>query len=39
MILDYKTQPAMQSSGPIIADGKVISGRSCLPRGGSPTPA
>ncbi len=34
MILDYKTQPAMQSSGPIIADGKVISGRSCLPRGG-----
>ncbi len=34
MILDYKTHPAMQSSGPIIADGKVISGRSCLPRGG-----
>ena len=24
----------MQGSGPIVADGKVISGRSCLPRGG-----
>ena len=24
----------MQGSGPIIADGKVISGRSCVPRGG-----
>ena len=28
-ILDYETYRAMQSSGPIIADGKVISGRSC----------
>tara|TARA_B100001971_G_scaffold204698_1_gene221165 strand:- start:2524 stop:4281 length:1758 start_codon:yes stop_codon:yes gene_type:complete len=28
-ILDYETNPAMQSSGPIIANGKVVSGRSC----------
>ena len=28
-ILDYDTYRAMQSSGPIIANGKVISGRSC----------
>ena len=33
-ILDYKVNPAMQSSGPIIANGKVISGRSCMPKGG-----
>ena len=33
-ILDYKVHPANQSSGPIIANGKVISGRSCMPRGG-----
>ena len=33
-ILDYKVNPAMQSSGPIIANGKVISGRSCIPKGG-----
>ena len=33
-ILDYETHPALQSSGPIIADGKVVSGRSCSPRGG-----
>ena len=33
-ILDYETHPALQSSGPIIADGKVISGRSCSSRGG-----
>ncbi len=33
-ILDYETHPALQSSGPIIANGKVISGRSCSPRGG-----
>ena len=29
-ILDYETTRAMQSSGPIIAGGKVISGRSCV---------
>ncbi|MEE2776018.1 MAG: PQQ-binding-like beta-propeller repeat protein [Acidobacteriota bacterium] len=34
LILDYETHPTMQSSGPIIANGKVISGRSCLPKGG-----
>ena len=33
-ILDYKKQPAIQGSGPIIADGRAISGRSCRPRGG-----
>ena len=33
-ILDYKVNPANQTSGPIIANGKVISGRSCDPRGG-----
>ena len=33
-ILDYRENPAMQSSGPIIANGKVISGRSCMPAGG-----
>ncbi len=33
-ILDYKTAPARQSSGPIVANGKVISGRSCRPRAG-----
>ena len=33
-ILDYETHPALQSSGPIVAGGKVISGRSCSSRGG-----
>ena len=33
-IFDYRVNPAGHSSGPIIADGKVISGRSCRPRGG-----
>ncbi len=33
-ILDYRVNPANQSSGPIIANGKVISGRSCMPRAG-----
>jgi len=33
-ILDYRTHPAHQTSGPIIANGKVISGRGCLPKGG-----
>ena len=33
-ILDYKVNPANQSTGPIIANGKVISGRSCMPRAG-----
>ena len=31
-ILDYETNRALQSSGPIIANGKVISGRSCVTR-------
>ncbi len=29
-----RTHPANQTSGPIIAGGKVISGRSCTPAGG-----
>ena len=33
-ILDYTKNPAHQTSGPIVADGKIISGRGCLPRGG-----
>ena len=33
-VLDYKVHPAIQGAGPIIANGKVISGRSCSPRGG-----
>ena len=34
MVLDYKTHPALQGSGPIVANGKVITGRSCFERGG-----
>ena len=33
-ILDYTTLPAHQSSGPIIANGKIISGRGCMPESG-----
>ena len=33
-IFDYKINSATHSSGPIIADGRVISGRSCRPWGG-----
>ena len=33
-ILDYRVNPANQPSGPIVAGGKVFSGRSCDPRGG-----
>ena len=32
-ILDYRTHPATHSAGPIVASGKVISGRSCRPPG------
>ena len=32
-IFDYREIPAGHSSGPIIADGRVISGRSCRPAG------
>jgi alcohol dehydrogenase (cytochrome c) len=31
---DYRINPALQSSGPIVAGGKVISTRGCDPRGG-----
>ncbi|MFP6839895.1 MAG: PQQ-binding-like beta-propeller repeat protein, partial [Pseudohongiellaceae bacterium] len=33
-IFDYQVNSATHSSGPIIADGRVISGRSCRPWGG-----
>ena len=33
-ILDYRKNPAHQTSGPIIANGKVVSGRGCMPEGG-----
>ncbi len=33
-VLDYQVHPANQSTGPIIANGKVISGRSCMPAAG-----
>jgi len=32
--LDYRTAPSRQSSGPIIANGKVVSGRGCEPTRG-----
>ncbi|MCE2541799.1 MAG: PQQ-binding-like beta-propeller repeat protein [Acidobacteria bacterium] len=34
LILDYRVNPANQTSGPIIANGRVVSGRSCMPQGG-----
>ena len=34
LILDYQVNAAQQTSGPIIADGKIISGRGCEPEGG-----
>lgn len=33
-ILDYHKNPAQQTSGPLIANGKAISGRGCEPKGG-----
>ena len=33
-ILDYQVHPAHQTSGPIVANGKIFSGRGCLPAGG-----
>ena len=33
-VLDYTVHPANQSTGPIIVNGKAISGRSCMPAGG-----
>ena len=33
-VLDYRTHPAIQGSGPIVANGKAISGRSCTAKGG-----
>jgi alcohol dehydrogenase (cytochrome c) len=36
-IFDYRVTPAGHSAGPIIAEGKMISGRSCRPMGGPET--
>ena len=33
-IFDYRVHPARHSSGPIIANGKIVSGRSCRPAAG-----
>ena len=33
-ILDYARNPAHQTSGPIVAGGRVVSGRGCMPAGG-----
>ena len=33
-VLDYTVNPVLQGSGPIIANGKAITGRSCSQRGG-----
>ncbi len=33
-ILDYRENPAHQTAGPIVADGKIVSGRGCMPEGG-----
>ena len=33
-VLDYRENPATQTSGPIVANGKAISGRSCMPAAG-----
>jgi alcohol dehydrogenase (cytochrome c) len=34
LLLDYRKAPSQQTSGPIIADGKIISGRGCEPNAG-----
>ncbi len=34
LITDYHQHPAQQTAGPIIANGKIISGRGCEPKGG-----
>jgi alcohol dehydrogenase (cytochrome c) len=33
-ISDYKTHPGKQGSAPLVANGKLISGRNCMPQGG-----
>jgi alcohol dehydrogenase (cytochrome c) len=33
-IVDYKVNPAQQTTGPLIVNGKAISGRGCEPKGG-----
>lgn len=36
-IFDYHVNPSQQSSGPIVIDGKAVSGRGCMPAGGPDT--
>ncbi len=36
-IFDYHVNPAQQSNGPIVINGKAISGRGCMPAGGPDT--
>jgi alcohol dehydrogenase (cytochrome c) len=33
-ITDYKTAPILQSAGPTVINGKILSGRSCMPAAG-----
>jgi alcohol dehydrogenase (cytochrome c) len=33
-IVDYEQHPAKQGSGPLVVNGKLISGRNCMPQGG-----
>jgi alcohol dehydrogenase (cytochrome c) len=37
LIFDYHVNPSQQSSGPIVINGKAISGRGCMPAGGPDT--
>jgi alcohol dehydrogenase (cytochrome c) len=36
-VLDYRTHPSKQGSAPLVANGKLISGRNCMPQGGPDT--
>jgi alcohol dehydrogenase (cytochrome c) len=33
-ISDYRTSPNLQTAGPTVIDGKILSGRSCMPKAG-----
>ena len=36
-VFDYRVNPSKQGSGPLVAAGKLISGRNCMPQGGPDT--
>ncbi|HEY8519366.1 MAG TPA: PQQ-binding-like beta-propeller repeat protein [Gammaproteobacteria bacterium] len=36
-VFDYKVNPSKQGSAPFVANGKLISGRNCMPQGGPDT--